>query len=72
MWVRKGFLAGAIKDACEEAGVKGVAKGGKLVVALTELRDTGKPQPAYVFKAKYEPPAAPTVEMDDIFGEDDF
>lgn len=67
LWVRKGFLASAIKDATDEAGVGGIAKGGKLGVELTELRDTGKPQPAYVFEAKYQPPAAPETNVDDIF-----
>lgn len=67
LWVKSGFLAGAIKEACQEAGASGIAKGGKLGVVLTELRDVGKPQPAYVFKAKYEVPVGSGVSMDEIF-----
>lgn len=67
LWVRAGFLASAIKEATDAKNVGGIAKGGKLGVKLTELRDTGKPQPAYVFAASYDPPAAPETDVEDIF-----
>lgn len=66
LWVRQGFLAGAIKDACKEVG-HGLAKGGKLSVKYTEDRDVNKPQPARIFKAKYEAPAAAEVDVSEIF-----
>lgn len=61
LWVKSGFMARAIWDACEKAGVDGVAEGGKLAVRFSDTRDTGKPQPAKVFEAEYQPPAPPTV-----------
>jgi len=67
LWVRRGFLAQAIAEAVKEAGAAGLAEGGKLHVKHTENRDTGRPQPARVFKAKYEPPVTSTVNVDDIF-----
>lgn len=67
LWARKGFLAQALADAVKEAGASGLAEGGKLHVKHTENRDTGRPQPARVFKAKYEPPAPTAVNPDDIF-----
>jgi hypothetical protein len=67
LWVRRGFLAQAISDAVHEAKVEGLATGGKLAVKHVENRDTGRPQPARVFKAKYEPPVQSTVNVDDIF-----
>lgn len=72
LWVRKGFLAGAIKDAVLAAKAPGLQAGGKLTVQFTEERDTGKVQPAKVFKAKYEPPASSgaSVTEGDLFGED--
>jgi hypothetical protein len=71
LWVRRGFLAQAIADAVKEAGADGLAEGGKLAVKHTENRDTGRPQPARVFKAKYEPPAPAAVNPADIFGEEE-
>ncbi len=67
VWVRKGFMAGAISDAVKAAGATGLRDGGKLAVKFTELRDTGKPQPAKVFSAKYEAPASAGANLDDIF-----
>lgn len=68
LWVRRGFLAQAIADAVKESGSSGLAEGGTLIVKHTENRDTGRPQPARVFKAKYTPPTPSAVNPDDIFG----
>lgn len=67
LWVRFGALATAIKEAVREAGASGIAEGGELAVKFTELRDTGKPQPAKIYKAKYEPPVSSGVDVDEIF-----
>ena len=59
LYINKGsFLADALGNAIRDAGSKALDVGGKLAVALSELRDTGKPQPAKVYKAQYKPPAA--------------
>lgn len=71
LWIRRGFLAQAISDAVKDAKADGLAEGGKLSVKHTEDRDTGRPQKARVFKAKYEPPAKPAINPADIFGEDE-
>lgn len=68
LWVRKGFLAGAIQDAVKEAGATGIEVGGSLGVELTEKRDTGKPQPANVFKAAYKKPEKEATSIESIFG----
>lgn len=68
LWVQAGYLHGAIKAACKEAEVDGIAEGGKLGVELIEKRDVGKPSKANIFKAQYAPPAAKTVNVGDIFG----
>lgn len=67
LWVRRGFLASAIAEAVKDAGGEGLQAGGKLSVKFTEERDTGKPFPAKVFKAKYEMPVSSGVAVDDIF-----
>jgi hypothetical protein len=68
LWVRRGFLAQAIAEAVREAGADGLAEGGTLHVKHTAMKDTGKPQPARVFKARYQPPAPSSVSPADIFG----
>lgn len=65
LWVRKGFLAGAVKDAVLAANAPGLQVGGKLTVQFIENRDTGKVQPAKVFKAKYEAPASSGASVTD-------
>ncbi len=67
VWVRKGFLARAVNDAIEAAGATGIAEGGTIAIKYSEDRDTGKPQPAKVFLAKYTPPAPSTVSVNDVF-----
>lgn len=57
LWVKGGFLAGAIWKACEAAGVDGLAVGGRLGVRYSGTKDTGKPQPAKLYEAEYAPPA---------------
>lgn len=67
VWVKAGFAANAVKEALKEAGADGLLEGGTFAMKLVELRDTGKPQPAKVFKAKYTPPAPSGVNVDEIF-----
>lgn len=67
VWCRAGFMAGAIADAVKEAGAPGLQIGGVLAIRFTEERDTGKPNKAKVFKAKYEAPASNGVSVDEIF-----
>lgn len=66
VWVRRGFMARAVNDAIAEAGAAGVAEGGTIAIRYSEDRDTGKPQPAKVFVAKYQPPAPSAVSVDDL------
>lgn len=70
LWVPKSQLSSAIGEACTTAGVAGVAEGGVLSIKLVEQRPTKFPKPQNIFKAKYEPPAAPTVSVGDVFGDD--
>lgn len=68
LWVRPvGFLVGAIKDAVAESKSVGLEVGGVLAVQFIESRDTGKPKPARVFRAKYTPPAPAAVSITDVF-----
>lgn len=74
LWLRKGFLAGAVTEAMTAAGAKKLLPGGKLTVQFIEERPPTQPghSPAKVFKAKYVPPAesaAPAVTESDLFGE---
>lgn len=60
---------GAVAAAVKTAGAKGLAEGGKLSVKYT---GDGEPtqrgfSPPKEYAAKYEPPAAATVAVDDIF-----
>lgn len=66
VWIRRGFLARAVNEAIEAAGATGLAEGGTIAIRYSEDRDTGKPQPAKVFVAKYQPPAASAVSVDDL------
>lgn len=74
LWVPQSQLSTAIKEAYVAAGAKGLAEGGQLSVKLIEQRPPKRPgwNPQNVFKAKYVPPAAPTVSMDDVFEEEAF
>ena len=67
--VKGSQLAEAIGDALRAAGAPTLEVGGKLGVQLTELRDTGKPQPMKVHEAKYAAPAAarPTMSASELF-----
>lgn len=67
LWVQ-GQMRQAIKEAIDAAG-RGLAVGGVLAVKYAEDKDTGKPQPMKVYRAKYEPPApAAAPDVDDFFG----
>lgn len=67
IWVKPGFSAAAVKEALTAAGADGLVEGGTFAMKLDELRDTGKPSPAKVFKASYKPPAPSGVGVDDLF-----
>lgn len=66
VWVKAGFAASAVQDALTEANAPGLEVGGKFAMQLVELRDTGKGNPAKVYKAQYQPPAAPAVGVDSL------
>jgi hypothetical protein len=57
VWVKRGFMAAAVSEAVREAGVKTLAEGGVFTIAFTEEKDTGKGNPAKVYRASYKPPA---------------
>lgn len=67
LWA-KGQMASAIKEACEKAGVTGIAKGGIIAVRFQEKKNTGKIQPLHVFAAAYQAPAK-TTNMDEVLGD---
>jgi hypothetical protein len=64
VWLPPGFGIGAIVDALNVAGAKRLEEGGTLTIKLAERRDTGKPKPANVYAAVYEPPTG--VGLDDL------
>lgn len=67
LWVRKGWMLGAVREAVREAGRTTLDEGGTLHVRYTEdgERKPGK-NPPKLFKAKYTPPAAGGVDLDDL------
>jgi hypothetical protein len=65
LFVKQGQMASAIADAC---GDHGLTEGGKLMLTLTDLRDTGKGNPLKVYEARYEPPVA-KVDVSSLFGD---
>lgn len=62
LWLKPGAMASAVRDAVQAAGTDGLQQGGTLVVQFSEEKDTGKPQPAKLYKAKYTP-ATPAVAV---------
>lgn len=67
VWLPAGFGIGAVADAVKEADASSLADDSELEISLVERRDTGKPKPANVYKAKYFPPAGgtPLADLDD-------
>ena len=69
VWVRKGWMAGAVRDAVRAAGATSVEEGGKLSLKLIELRKPTTPgySPTQIFEAKYKAPEKPAgVDIDDF------
>lgn len=52
LWIKRGFMASAIRDAVSAAGAKGLSEGDLLAVQFVEEVDTGKMQPAKKYAAK--------------------
>lgn len=64
VWLPPGFGIGAIKDALEVAKADALEVGATVTIKLTERRDTGKPKPANVYAAVYEPAVAQVAASD--------
>lgn len=66
LWVRKGWMLGAVRDAVSEAKASSIDEGGTLHVRYTGdgERKPGK-NPPKLYKAKYTPPAG-GVSLDDM------
>ena len=56
VWIKRGFMAAAVSQAVREAGDKTLVEGGIFTLAFIEEKDTGKGNPAKVYKASYAPP----------------
>lgn len=69
----KGQMAQMLREAVRNAGVKGIANGGKVGVKfVSELApDTRGFSPTKQYQVYYVPPAAPEVSMDEAFGEEE-
>jgi hypothetical protein len=69
VWVRKGWMAGAVRDAVRAAEATSIEEGGKLSLKLVELRKPTTPgySPTQIFEAKYKAPEKPAgVSLDDL------
>lgn len=66
LWVRRGWMLGAVRDAVQEAKASSLDEGGVLHVRYTDdgERKPGK-NPPKLYKAKYTPPAG-GVNLDDF------
>lgn len=63
VWMKqRSFALSAWAAALQRAGVAESAVGGRVAFKFSELKDTGKPQPAKVFVAQYEPPVPAVFE----------
>lgn len=69
VWVKPGAMARAITNAVRTAGCSGLEIGGKLAIKHSALGEK-KPgrNPAKLYDAKYEAPAAKPTNVDDLFG----
>jgi len=62
LWVRPGPMAGAVYDAVQEAGARGLSEGDDLAVGFSEEKDTGKVQALKIYVARYTP-AKPSTSL---------
>ena len=71
VWVGQGLMAAAVSQAAKDAGEgTKIAEGGTLTLSYIEDKDTGKGNPAKVYRAKYEaPPRGVNVDLE--FDSDD-
>lgn len=65
LFIRAGLMAQAVSDALRTVGAKGLRAGDTLAIAYSGDKDTGKPQPAKVYQARYTL-AKPTVSVDSL------
>jgi hypothetical protein len=65
LWVKSGFMASAVRDAVRAVNGAGLAVGDTIAVAYSEDKETGKPQPAKVYQARYTPAKA-AVSVDNL------
>jgi hypothetical protein len=69
LWVRKGWMSGAVRDAVQKAGASNIEQGGRIHVKLVELRKPTKVgfNPTKIFEAVYKAPDKPSgVSLDDL------
>lgn len=64
LWLKPGAMAGAVRDAIQDANATGLAVDGVLAVAFSGTRDTGKAEPVKLYAAQYQAPV-PTVAVTD-------
>lgn len=60
LWIKQGQMASAIIDAAHNAGVDGIAVGGRLAVTWEAEKPTNKGNPMKIYGAAYK---APTVDV---------
>lgn len=65
LWIKRGAMAAAIRDALKAANVSGLLDGDTIAVAFTDTRDTGKPEPVKLYTAQYVPAKA-AVSVDSL------
>lgn len=68
LWVKRGWMAGALKDACVKAGVSNIAEGGTLAMKYTgdgEKKKAGWSAPK-LYEAAYKPPTPSAGSVDDL------
>lgn len=68
LWVKRGWMAGALKEALTKAGVNNVAEGGTLVMKFTGEGERKKASwsPPKFFEAAYKPPTPTAGSVDDL------
>lgn len=69
VWVRKGWMSGAVRDAVQESGASSIEEGGRISLKLVELRKPTQVgySPTQIFEAKYKAPVKPAgVPLDEL------
>lgn len=68
LWVRAGWMAGALKDAVAKAGVANIGEGGTLVMKYSANGEQTKPgfTPPKLYEAAYKPPTPTAGSVDDL------